>query len=64
MLFELPEPDYGFQPGEVVGVTNAYNLPNLKQNLLLFDKFLLVHKRGDSMRPRERQVNSPDKSGY
>jgi hypothetical protein len=60
MLFELPKPDYGFQPGEVVGVTSAYNLPNLKQNLLLFDKFLLVHKRGDSMRPRERQVNSPD----
>jgi hypothetical protein len=56
MLFELPKPDYGFQPGEVVGATSAYNLPNLKQNLLLFDKFLLVHKRGDSMRPRERHM--------
>jgi hypothetical protein len=58
MLFELPKPDYGFQPGEVVGVGSAYDLPNLKQNLLLFDKFLLVHKRGDAM--RGRQTISPD----
>jgi hypothetical protein len=60
MLFELPKPDYGFQSGEVVGVMSAYNLPNLKQNLLLFDKFLLVHKRGDSMAPG----TASEQSGY